>query len=292
VLTRHAQPVGTPQYLSPQALLHREKYWRRAQPRYDTSSADDVFALGMTAWRLVTGTYPPPSTEPEEVKDDPLRGYGVKVSPEDLKGVSPEVAAVICRMLSDEPAARGSAGEAAQALEEAAEKAEREAERLIPRRAADNASVGSARPVPVRRVLAWKVGLAAAVAGVMGVLAAWEPEPGRFMQEPEAVAQESRGEDRPDAGTAGMAQEVLAARVDEEPPLVSEQQGLRLNLPKNPLPGQRRPPCGKRELEINGGCWVFQVNMEPPCGPRIYEWKKGCYLPTSDPAPQPTSDLP
>jgi hypothetical protein len=292
VLTRQAQPLGTPQYLSPQALLHREKYWRRAQPRYEANSADDVFAMGMTAWRLMTGTYPPPSAGPEEVEGDPLRGYGVKVSPEDLKGVSPEVAAAICRMLSDDPAARGSAGEAAQVLEEEAAKIEREEERSIPLHAADVAVENAARPVSVRRSLRWRVGLAAAVAGLVVALDAWEPEPRRSVQEPEAVAREARAEDRPDAGTAGMAQAVLPIRMGEEPPRVSEQQGLRLNLPKNPLPGQRRPPCAKREIEINGSCWVFQVNMEPPCGPRIYEWKKGCYLPTFDPAPPPTSDPP
>jgi hypothetical protein len=284
VLTRHAQPVGTPQYLSPQALLHREKYWRRAQPRYEASSADDVFALGMTAWRLMTGTYPAPSSGPEEVKDDPLRGYGVKVSPEDLKGVSPEVAGAICRMLSDDPAARGSAGEAAQVFEEAAAKAEREEDRPTPRRAAN--------AVPARRVLTWKVGLAAASAALVVALDTWEPEPRRSEQAPDAVARALGTEEKSDAGAAGIAQGVPATRVGEELPLMSEQQGLRLNLPKNPLPSQRRPPCTKREVEINGGCWVFLVNMEPPCGPRIYEWKQGCYWPAFDTAPPPTSDPP
>ncbi len=290
VLTRHAQPVGTPQYLSPQALLHREKYWRRAQPRYEASSSDDVFALGMTAWRLMTGTYPVSSSGPEDVKDDPLRGYGVKVSPEDLRGVSPEVAVAICRMLSDDPSARGSAGEAAQVFEEAA-KAERE-EPLSPQRVADVAAKSSARPLPARRVLTWRVGLAAVVAGLVVALDAWGPEPTQSTQVPETVARVLRAEDRPDAGTAGVAQAVLPTRGGEEPPHVSEQQGLRLNLPKNPLPGQRRPPCAKREVEINGGCWVVLVNMEPPCGPRIYEWKQGCYWPAFDTAPPPTSDPP
>jgi hypothetical protein len=292
VLTRQAEPLGTPQYLSPQALLHREKYWRRAQPRYEASAADDMFALGMTAWRLMAGSYPIPSMGPEEAKVDPLGGYGVKVSAEDLRGVSPEVAAAICRMLSDDPAARGSAGEAAQVFEEAAAKAGREEERLMPQRAADAAAVSAAQPVPVRRVLTWKVGLAAAVAGLVVVLDASRPEPRRAVQEPEAVAREARAEDRPETGTAGLAQVVPPTRVGEEPPHVSEQQGLRLNLPDNPLPGQRRPPCSKREIEINGGCWVLLVKMEPPCGPRIYEWKQGCYWPAFDAAPPPTSDPP
>jgi hypothetical protein len=222
------------------------------------------------------GTYPPPSMGPEG-------GYGVKVSPEDMRGVSPEVAAVICRMLSDDPAARGSAGEAAQVFEEAAAKAEREEEQPTPQRAADAVAASPARLAPVRGVLTWRVGLAAAVAGLVAALDAWEPA---------AVARVVRAEDKSDAATAGKAQGGQTSRSGEEPPHVSEQQGLRLNLPKTPLPSQRRPPCAKREIEINGGCWVFLVNMEPPCGPRIYEWKQGCYLPTFDPAPPPTSDPP
>jgi tRNA A-37 threonylcarbamoyl transferase component Bud32 len=291
-LTRQAEPLGTPQYLTPQALLHREKYWGRAQPRYEASAADDVFALGMTAWRLMTGAYPPHSMGPEEAKDDPLGGYGVKVSPEDLRGVSPEVAAAICRMLSDDPAARGSTGEAAQVFEEEAAKAEIEEKRLTPQRVADGAAASAAQPIPVRRVLAWKVGLAAAVAGLVMALDSWESEFRRSVQEPGAVAREARAEDRPDSGTAGMAQVVLPTRVGEEPPHVSEQQGLRLNLPDNPLPNQRRPPCSKREIEIKGGCWVFLAKMEPPCGPRIYEWRQGCYWPAFDSAPPPTSGPP
>jgi hypothetical protein len=245
----------------------------------------------MTAWRLMTGTYPPPSTSPEEVESDPLRGYGVKVSPEDLRGVPPEVAAAICRMLSDDPAARGSAGEAAQVLEEAAAKAEREEERLTPQRTADADAESAARPVPARRVLTWRVGLAAAIAGLVGALDAWEPEPRRSVQEPEAVARQVGAEDKPDAATAGTGQGGQP-RGGKEPPHVPEHQGLRLNLPATPLPGQRRPPCSKREVEINGGCWVFLVNMEPPCGPRIYEWKQRCYWPAFETAIPPTSDPP
>jgi serine/threonine protein kinase len=109
VLTRQAEPVGTPQYLSPQALLHRERYWRRGQPRYEASPADDVYAAGVTAWYLVTGTYLPFPTDSEEGEGGALGVYGGRVSPEDLEGVPPECAAPILQMLSDDPAARGHA---------------------------------------------------------------------------------------------------------------------------------------------------------------------------------------
>jgi hypothetical protein len=274
-LTRQAEPLGTPQYLSPQALHHRQRFWRRAEPRYEAGPTDDVYALGVTAWRLVTGAYPP----------------GEGVSPELMSGTSPELGALICRLLAEDPAARGSVGAVAQALEEVAETAERTGALSIPRRAADDSSVGSTRWVPARRMLGWGLGLSAAVVGLLVALNTGGMQHFQPVEGPAAVAQETRSQDKPDAGTAGTAEAVRATHVEGALP-VSEQEGLSLDLSKNPLPGQRRPPCGKREIEINGGCWVFQVNMEPPCGPRIYEWKQGCYLPTFDPQIPPTSDPP
>jgi hypothetical protein len=110
------------------------------------------------------------------------------------------------------------------------------------------------------------------------------------MEEPEAVAQEVKFEEKPDAGTAGAAEAVFAQQEDEGR-LVSKQHGVFLDLPKKPLPGQRRPPCGKYESEISGGCWAFLSHAAPPCGPGIYEWKKGCYVPTFE-TPRPSASDP
>jgi hypothetical protein len=135
-------------------------------------------------------------------------------------------------------------------------------------------------PKPARRGEGWRLGgLAGAVVGLVVALNAWGPTPRPFVEE------------RPEAGSAGLAEAVPATRVDEESP-ISVQEGLGVEMPKNLLPGQRRPPCSKREREILGGCWLLQVNIEPPCGPRVYEWKKGCYVPMFDTQRPPTSDPP
>ncbi len=268
VLTRQATPVGTRQYLSPQALHHWQRFWGRAAPRYEAGSADDVYALGVTAWRLVTGTYPP----------------GERVSPELMSGASPEMGAIVCRMLAEDPADRGSAGAAAQAFETVAKTAERTTALPVPRQAEGGSSASMAR-----RAVGLGVGLAAAVVGLWVAVKTGGMQQAQLVDGPAAVAQEAREQDQPDAGTTGMAEAVPATRVNGTPPM-SEQKGLSLELPKNPLPGQRRPPCVKRESEINGGCWTLLVNMEPPCGPRLYEWKQGCYWPAFEAPRPPTSD--
>jgi hypothetical protein len=84
---------------------------------------------------------------------------------------------------------------------------------------------------------------------------------------------------------------VPAAQVHERLPVV-EQQGIYLDLPKKPLPGQRRPPCGKYGIVINSGCWVRPGSAPPPCGPLFYEWQNGCYAPMLDASLPPTSEQP
>jgi serine/threonine protein kinase len=65
-LTREGFPPGTDTYRSPEAwefALHRP---RNSTAVYEARPADDVFALGVSAYRLVTGTYPPPMDVREE----------------------------------------------------------------------------------------------------------------------------------------------------------------------------------------------------------------------------------
>jgi hypothetical protein len=83
----------------------------------------------------------------------------------------------------------------------------------------------------------------------------------------------------------GLAEAEEVARVSEPRPSV-EGKAISLPLPKEPLPGQLRPPCkAEHEEAIRGGCWVALLR-KPPCGKDSYEWKGVCYL-ASYPAVRP-----
>jgi hypothetical protein len=110
----------------------------------------------------------------------------------------------------------------------------------------------------------------------------------------------SRAEDQ-DAGTAGgdvaeLAQEALAAH-ERGDALPQEGESISVDIPPQPLPGQRRPDssgqCQLRgELKIQGGCWFRVPDAKAPCKQGEYEWMGGCYHP-SYPAPrQPTTNQP
>ncbi|MBN1206083.1 MAG: serine/threonine protein kinase, partial [Myxococcaceae bacterium] len=66
-----------------------------------------------------------------------------------------------------------------------------------------------------------------------------------------------------------------------------------LEVPEQPLPGQRLAPCPRSgEVEINGGCWVRQANISPPCDHEEYEWRGACYRPALKRPRPPTTKKP
>lgn len=128
-LTWDTLPPGTPAYRSPEAWRSTVESGRPAGAHYTARPPDDVFALGVMAYRLVTEEYPP-ALEPRD--DDEGHWYVPAFHPrppqERNARVAPRLSALILRMLSEKPEARGTARELAEALEQAATQAGPEAD--------------------------------------------------------------------------------------------------------------------------------------------------------------------
>lgn len=316
-LTREVLPPCTPYHRSPEAL--RFHWLNRHVPgaHYKPGPADDIYALGVTAYCLVTGMYPQPVLPPESLAGDPSFRPPVWESPEKHVTVCPELAALIRQMLSLEPAARGSAAELAQAFEHAARSTGPQADQPIVSRssvsgarafsAEERILTGAAAVTPVhpprsdgdeRRASTQKNSTRAArvpwawLAVAAGLVALFVLQAGGTQRHPgSAVAEDMdgtlRGLDGQDASSSGLGEGFLMACGGTREPASSEKE-IGVDVPKTPLPGQARPPCKKREVVINGGCWGRPA--APPCAEREYEWRGLCYAPVLDPYPPATSE--
>jgi len=296
ILTREPPPPGTERYWSPECLRFQWKWRRHPTMRYEAGPADDLYALGVMAYRLINGVYPHPAVNFVETEEDIQLVEAEPVPAEPRVKLSPELAALIARLLSNEPAARGSAGEVAQALERAADRAGPDGDLpFVPVTVAVQVPIQSnsqpVLPTSVSTRSPWR----AVSLGMLLVLLAWWIAPRPSVDEPRAVVEkappsgtESRG-DKADAGPVGLGDNVRSAPASAAP-LEPVHSGISKRLPDKPLPSQRLRPCEKPEVEINGGCWVHWVDVSPPCGARFYEWKNKCYSPILEPPRSPTSD--
>jgi hypothetical protein len=60
-------------------------------------------------------------------------------------------------------------------------------------------------------------------------------------------------------------------------------------LPKEPLKGQKRPPCTPYvEVELVGACWAPH-KLKAPCPQTLFEYQGECYLPSFSAKPPPSS---
>jgi hypothetical protein len=276
-LTWQAWGPGTPPYRSPEALRFYVRWKPDGRAPYEAGPADDLYALGVMAYRVVTGIYPPPHVQVEvgaqegEEKDNRPKW----VPAEEVVTVSPELARLLRRLLSVEPEGRGSARQVAEAAERAARREGRAADAPITARVSRAGGVRVRWNWALRPVLAKAVGLAAAAVGGM-VLALWVG-PRVEGREGSQEAARAGAEDGSAVGLA-EAEEVGQARASESAD--ATRTGVSLEMPKEPLPGQVRPPCKTEyEDEIRGGCWVPLAKKKPPCGKGSYEWKDACYWP-------------
>ena len=277
-LTWQSLAPFTPGYLSAQACLfirsgqHLDSY-------YAPTPADDLYALGVTAYRLVMGDYPPPM----RMRQDKEGCWHVS-SPdprpllENNPRVEPALRELIVRLLSDEPETRGTAAQAAQEFEAMAAQNAPE-----PLPAAPPAAGKSPRKAP-----AWTPWLALAAAALAALLL-WprQPEPvslGYVTASPVVVESQA-----PDAGTATVGDTPPTKPQASAKPL-SEKKPVAQEPPPPPRPGQLLPDqkgrCpGTKQVLINGGCWVQQSSMTlAECLESGYAILKGkCYTPALEP---------
>ncbi|HEX8705249.1 MAG TPA: serine/threonine-protein kinase [Myxococcaceae bacterium] len=270
-LTWQALPPVTLAYLSPQAWRVYLRSLHHADGDYAPTPADDLYALGVMAYRLVMGQYPPGfDAKQDEQGTWQVRGPDLRPQLESNPQVEPLLRDVMVRLLSDEPEARGTAAQVAEELETAAGGAE------IPER---STSPGRTR--------AWKPWLALAAAGACAVWL-WNSKWVPWASNAQA----------PDAGTVAVGDTSPTEPQTSTPSLEENKPIAQEPLPV-PRPGQARPDekgrcLGRRQVPINGGCWVeFPSMSAEECVESGYVPFQGkCFVPAHVPPKKtvPTSD--
>ncbi|MCY1018150.1 serine/threonine-protein kinase [Pyxidicoccus sp. MSG2] len=279
-LTWQPLPPGTSAYRSPEAWRSIRRLSKRSAVPYPPGPADDLFALGVTAYRFITAKYPPVAHPEDEDawlwRPEELAHWTARVS---NSRCLPELSALVSRMLSPQPEARGSAREMAEALEQAARSAGREAD--VPLFTGEEPRPAGLFPLPQHftmqrppRPRRWPW---FAAAGLGGALAAG------LLSRSEAP-QLAEQEEAKDAGTVAVGDSALTAPVSPER-APSMWRPITEDLPPKPLPGQRRPDgngrCpGKVQVSINGGCWTKLSVDQKDCDEKgAFEYRGACYFP-------------
>jgi serine/threonine protein kinase len=249
-LTWQSLPPVTPGYLSAQACLFHIRLARERDSYYLPTPADDLYALGVTAYRLVMGEYPPPM----DVREDEHGSWQVtspdpRPSLERNPRVQPLLREWILRLLSDAPEVRGTARQLAEDLE-----AEAAAKMLDPAQASTGAAVPSNWHSPREWMRGWRPWLALAAACVSALLL-WDVKTLPFQSA-------SRGPRTqvPEAGPAAVGDTSSTEPLASTPSSPGREPVTQEPLPQ-PRPGQTKPDekgrCpGRTQVPINGGCWV------------------------------------
>jgi serine/threonine protein kinase len=304
--------TGTPAYRSPQVWQCLQRAGLEATSPLLAQPSDDVFALGVTAYRLVTDSYPP-STHPyeEESRCWQPGGAGVRPPRQLNPRVDAQLNALILRMLSAHPEERGTARELAEALERGAahggpaadaplfewetqpasqwteeERAEADYLGHRPRHRDRSGAHQAQAPASTwqEKSRGWLPWLAAVLA-----LGLWPTETTSVRTGPQATADGCEPNRPCDAVSLGD------TALNQSTPLTKApaQKAIVLEVPKQPRPGQRRPDakgrCPDMQIAINGACWAKVLLRPEDCHGNVFTYQGGCYMPINAPGPVPTS---
>jgi serine/threonine protein kinase len=299
-LTWQALPPSTPAYQSPQAALFELRLVRQRDAYYSPSPADDLFALGVTAFRLVTGQYPP-ELQPHQDDEGHWRVECPDFRPllDNNPRVQPLLREWILRLLSQAPEERGSAALLAQALEaEAAELMKAPTPARAPTSeplppgvpASRSAAEGPRRSRAPRQPRTFRPWLALVAAAAVALVLWSQYRPLSVSREhvPTSSPEYTQAH-APEAGTAATGERAPSSPPSSTPP-PSGQQPVSQDPPHIPGPDQplrRARPDAKgqcpapKQVVFNGGCWVEQAAMTAEeCVRNGYVLHKGrCYTP-------------
>ncbi len=265
---------GTPIYRSPESWLFEFRFYRDSTALYRPTAADDLYALGVTLCRLLTGQYPEPAA-PSRDEHGTLHLDSVLLPPALLKHahVDPVLRAITLRLLSVHPEQRGTAAQLAQELEPT----------LRPSRAhrsGDSTDPCSAR---VRSHSSWRLGALAAT-GLACTLGAWWVFPNKPSKERSVARVEPAKPASAEAGTSGLGTAATAS-IPEQAPAAIPKAALSEDTLPEPEEQQARPDAkGRcphtRQVAINGGCWAKFAAGREDCEENGGHMFKGtCYVP-------------
>ncbi|MFL5349339.1 MAG: protein kinase domain-containing protein [Hyalangium sp.] len=302
-LTPPAMYPGTPAYRSPESWLFELQFSRDASARYAAGPADDLYALGVTACRLMTGKYP---ELPEPRKDEHgLWRLDCVLAPAELRDVEPGLGALILRLLSVRPRERGTAAQLAEALEQAqaharAESPPRSIAEVAPAaRPSEPSSVSPAPSAPLHsplrgasagrasaaaRARPWRPWLVPTAASLILATWVWWLSPGKPVAPSSPEQPRVTGAEQPDAGTAGLAEALASASTNSAPGLQAPE-AMAEDTPPEPEEEQARPDAKgrcphKRQVALNGACWLELSLTGQECedsGGHMF--KRTCYVP-------------
>ncbi len=301
---------GTPAYRSPESWLFELQFSTDATARYRATPADDLYALGVTACRLLTGEYPEMGGP---LQDEQGRWHPEAViPPRALLGgpqVEPSLRDMTLSLLVADREQRGTAAQWARALEHVAKHVEQEGEapapmpheeaapKEVPEPPAEElpgATGAAERFRPRARTWGGWPWLTLAATSLAVVLWARPAPRGEPSEEPALAQTGNSDEDAPGAGTRGLG-EASAATALEQAPAASWHEKLAQEPLPEPQPGQLRPDakgqCPRKvQTALNKGCWVETSLVREGCAELNGQMYKGrCYVPIIPPGRPPTS---
>jgi hypothetical protein len=314
---------GTREYRSGQLWEHLRDADPSTAPAVLARPCDDVFALGVTAYRVVTDSYPPWALPGTELGAGGHPAGKKVVAPRQLNPrVDAQLNALILRMLSVRPEERGTAGELAEAMERgaayggaSAEEPLFEWETVPPTRWTEEelaeAEYLGHRPRHRYRGFVQRVEQADAAArapketqrhggtrpqarrarsrrwvpwlAAAMALGLWPEDTG---VEHAASNEARRKEEAVSLGDTAKRSADAVVKAPSEGPITQE-------VPKDPLPGQSKPNakgrCPGKQVAINAGCWAKVDLGVDECLGGFYVYQGGCYAPVYEPGRKPTS---